>query len=217
MTGQSVAIGRTTIGVVAVILLLIGFFVGRAVDGSQQAAPSRGPSEPEVSDDVGPSRIASGVPVGYARSENGAIQAALNYARAMTPSPGESKQSYESKLRAIAASEWGSELESTIKSWSEGEAEVAALRYRVDEFSPDRADVVLWVAGLVNPRNGSPGAIWGRSFISLKWEKDDWKVASEDGDEGPWPPPLARPSSSAQVTQLLEGFETFDYEPSSQP
>src|SRR5688572_27660930 len=205
MNGHRVAIGRGTVGVVAVILLVIGFFVGRAVDGGEGAKSPRGPSTQSGSDD-GPSRIESGVPVGYSRTEEGAIQAAVNYARAMAPTPGESKQIYESKLRAIAASEWGAELESTIKSWSEGEAEVAVLRYRVDEFSTDRADVALWVAGLVNPSNGSRGAIWGRSFISLRWEKDDWKVASEDGDEGPWPPPLATPSSSAELTQQLEGF-----------
>jgi hypothetical protein len=208
---------NVTVGVVAVvagaIFFLVGFTLGRAGEGGDQPTPVA----PDVIEDVGPSRISSGVPVGYARTRAGAIQAALNYARAMTPDPGESKQNYESKLRTIAAEEWGEELESTIKSWSEGEAEVAVLRYKVADFNPDRADVALWLAGFVNPRNGSEGGVWGRSFISLRWERDDWKVASEDGDEGPWPSPLAQSSSAAELQQLLEGFESFDYEPASQP
>lgn len=210
---------RTVLARVLVAILLIGagFAIGRW-SAPDSVPPSESDGEPDsvVESVVGPRALRAGVPVGYAPSEEGAMQAALNYVRALTPSPGETKEDYEGKLRAIASSEWGEELETTIDSWSEGEGEVAALRVKLNDFSSQRAEVALWVAGVVNPRNGSPGAVWGRSFISLVWEQGDWKVAAEDGDEGPWPAPLSGPSSSEEIARLLKGYRSFDYEPASQ-
>lgn len=204
---------------VAVLLIAIGFAVGRwsAPDSVEPSEPPATGPDAGPAAGTGPSTLKEGVPVGYARTEEGALQASINYTRALVPDPAESKESYAAKLRAIASDQWGEELQSTIDSWREGEAEVAPLRFRVTEFSIDRAEVGLWFASYVNPRNGSPGAVWGRTFLTLVWENDDWKVAGEDGDAGPWPAPLARPSASIEFSQQLAGFESLAYEPASLP
>ncbi len=211
-------------GTWVVRLLVAIVLVGGAFAAGRWSAPdpigepgvedqtSNPPSEP-----IGPRALSDGVPVGYARTEDGALQAALNYSRALSPDPGESKESYAAKLRAIASDEWGSELQSTIDSWGEGDAETAPLRFRIIEFSDARAQVALWFASFINPRNGSPGAVWGRAFLTLVWEEGDWKIAAEDGDAGPWPSPLSGPTAPVEVSELLAGFESIDYEPASLP
>ncbi len=205
--------------IVALFLIGAGFALGRwsAPDSVEPSEREDAPPGSISEEALGPRDLSAGVPVGYARTEDGALQAALNYARALGPDPGESKSTYAAKLRAIASDEWGAELLSTIASWDEGEAEAAPLRFRITEFSEARAEVVLWVAGVINPRNGSPGAVWGRTFLTLVWEDGDWKVAAEDGDAGPWPAPLSDPSTSADFSALLTGFEAIEYEPASLP
>lgn len=208
------------VGVLAAIVLIgLGFVLGRLTAPEADTSPGtpNAVGTPGSSGGVGPRALSGGVPVGYKRSEEGALQAAINYSRALSPGPGESEDEYAAKLRAIASDEWGDELESTIQSWNEGEAEIAPLRSSMVQFSEDRAEVVLWFASFVNPRNGAPGSVWGRAFLTLVWEEDDWKVASEDGDAGPWPAPLSRPSSSNDLSTLLTGFEAIEYEPAALP
>jgi hypothetical protein len=210
--------GTWAVLLVAIVLVGAGFAAGRwtAPDPKDpQEAEDKTSTAP--SDPVGPRALMQGVPVGYARTEEGALQAALNYSRALSPDPGESKDSYAAKLRAIASDQWGSELQSTIDSWDQGDAETAPLRFRIIEFSDARAEVALWFASFINPRNGSPGAVWGRAFLTLVWEENDWKIAGEDGDAGPWPSPLSGPTAPVEVSELLAGFESIDYEPASIP
>jgi hypothetical protein len=108
-------------------------------------------------------------------------------------------------------------MDSTIASWDDATAEGAVLRYRVDSFSPDRAEVVLWVVGLVGPRDAPPEEIWARAFMTLVWEDDTWKVAAEDGDAGPKPGSRQQPSSPTELRRILDSFEVLDHEPDTTP
>ena len=200
----------------SIFLVGVGFLFGRLTNSDPELRnPDANPmtSEPEAG--VGPRRLHSGVPVGYARTEDGALQAALTYSRVLGPDPGESKDTYASKLRAIASDKW--DPQSTIDSWELGEAEAAPIRFRLTAYSPQRAEVVLWFASFVNPRNGSPGSVWGRAFLTLVWENQDWKIAAEDGDAGPWPEPLSKSSATSDFTRLLDGFKAIEHEPASLP
>lgn len=153
----------------------------------------------------------------YPRTEAGAVSAAADYARILTPAPGETREDFARAVRAIASAEWGAEMDSTIASWDDGTAEAAVLRYRVDSFSADRAEVVLWVVGLADPHDAPPEEVWGRAFMTLVWEDDTWKVASEDGDAGPKPGSRQQPSPPEDLSRLLDTFEVLDHEPDTTP
>lgn len=208
---------KLSLGVIAILVLAIGFAIGRLSTSESVVPPVQpGPLGTASEPGVGPRSLSSGVPVGYSRSEEGAVQAALAYLRALSPEPGETEERYAGKLRAIASSQWEG-LDSTIASWDDGEAEVAPLRFRVTEFSDERAEVALWVAGFINPRDGAPGAVWGRALLTMVWENGDWKLSAEDADPGPWPNPLAPPSSPDELSSQLTDFRSIENEPAALP
>jgi hypothetical protein len=202
--------------VVAAIVLALASFVG-----GRWTAPSGGPDVQEAPttqrSPASPPRGAGSEGPTYPRTEAGTIRAAADYVRILTPAPGETRGDFARGVRAIASDEWGDEVDSTIASWDDGTAEGAVLRYRVDSFSRDRAEVVLWVVGLVDPHDAPPEEIWARAFLTLVWEDDTWKVAAEDGDAGPKPASRQQPSSSEELRRLLDSFEVLDHEPDTTP
>lgn len=204
-----------TWAVAAAVLVVAAFGAGR------WTAASGGPG---VQDDpttqrspASPTPRESGDGRVYPRTEAGAVRAATDYVRILAPTPGETREDFARAVRAIASAEWGDEMESTIASWDDGTAEGAVLRYRVDSFSLDRAEVVLWVVGLLDPHAAPPEEIWARAFMTLVWEDDTWKVAAEDGDAGPKPASRQEPSSPEDLSRVLDAFEVLDHEPDTTP
>lgn len=201
--------------VAAAVLAIAAFAAGR------WTAPS---GNPDVQEDpraqrppASPAPGAGSDGTTYPRTEAGAIRAATDYVRILTPAPGETRDAFARGVQAIASDEWGDEMDSTIASWDDGTAEGAVLRYRVDSFSRDRAEVVMWVVGLVDPHDAPPEEIWARAFITLVWEDDTWKVAAEDGDAGPKPASRQQASSSEDLRRILDSFEVLDHEPDTTP
>lgn len=201
--------------VAAAIVAIAAFAAGRwtAPSGSPATQEDSTPQPPAASPTL-PEESGAGA---YPRTQAGAVRAASDYVRVLSPTPGETRRDYARRVRAIASVEWGDEMESTIASWDDGTGEGAVLRYRVDSFSPDRAEVVLWVVGLVDLREAPPTEVWGRSFMTLLWEDATWKVAAEDGDVGPKPPSSQQPSSPEELRRILEGFEFLDHDPAATP
>ncbi|MDQ3964609.1 MAG: hypothetical protein M3277_11985 [Actinomycetota bacterium] len=206
---------RNRVLVVAAAVLAVGAFAA-----GRWTAPSGSPAvqeDPITRPPASPAPGAGSDGTTYPRTEAGAIDAATDYVRVLTPAPGETRDSFARGVQAIASDEWGDEMDSTIASWDDGTAEGAVLRYRVDSFSRDRAEVVLWVVGLVDSHDAPPEEIWARAFMTLVWEDDTWKVAAEDGDAGPKPATRQQPSSPADLRRVLDSFEVLDHEPDTTP
>jgi hypothetical protein len=88
----------------------------------------------------------------------------------------------------------------------------AAIAWRVEAFSPDRARVAVWSVSVL-ARNGvaPPQAGWATSTFNVVWERGDWKIESEVIVPGPAPTldNSAAPATAPQLLASLQGFTDF--------
>ncbi len=212
--------GRRTVIPVAVVALIIGVLIGylfgrSGVDGGAEPLPQVQGEEDRS--EVGPTAARNGVPVGYARTREGATQAAINFTRALSPGRDEDASDYEAAVDVVASRAWRDDALESVEQVDDFRGDVAVAAYRVDAFTPSAAEIALWVVGLLPSEQGGTQELWGRQYISLVWEDGDWRVAGQDGDQGPWPAPISSASSPEELEKQLSGFQMLEYEPSSMP
>jgi hypothetical protein len=208
-----------TVGyLVAHALLAAGSHGGRtppAVRTSDRAsaAPSGGSGDSRPSPDhqpgmwAGPSRAVGRVPVGFSRSERGAVAAAGNYvtvlSRALTPgAPFSWAQAIRALTvvpltsRALSGSAAGARIADRfaqsrssfyLRSW--------LLGYQIQSYFPTRARVALWNVGVVTSALGVVPPDFSTTTCQLRWIGGDWKVSEVRVSEGPTPP--SSPAGSA--------------------
>ena len=59
---------------------------------------------------------------------------------------------------------------------------------RIDSFDDDEATVTLWLVSVVMRRGiAEPQSTWTTVSLTLSWERDDWRLASERSIDGPTP------------------------------
>lgn len=226
---MSPPLGRTGALLVVGAALAAGF-VGRGVllPGRDGAAPtardatSDALAAPPIGHaDPGPSRFEHGVPVGFSRTEDGAVAAAAGYVRTGQAFLDMDGMSLEAAVRTMAATssaeallaETLGRLEAARAALAGSDAPIeyhqAILSVRLDDFGPDHARVSVWGVGVLS-REGvaPPQAGWSISTFDLVWEREDWKVLAESIVPGPAPIMNAAvpPATSAQLRQRLTGF-----------
>lgn len=207
--------------VVRGVILPAGDCRPSAPRGTAPGAPAKALTEAAT---PGPRRFEHGVPVGFARTENGAVAAAAGYVRTGQAFLEMDGPALEEAVRTMAAtsssaallSETVSRLESARAALAGSEAPIdyhqAILSVRLDDFGPDHTRVSVWSVGVLS-REGvaSPQAGWSISTFDLVWERDDWKVLAESIVPGPAPIMNAAvaPATSAQMRQRLAGFKAL--------
>ncbi|MEV6404113.1 hypothetical protein AB0M58_14360 [Streptomyces bobili] len=201
------------------LLVVIGLLVGGGGGGGGGGATATVTAEasagnPVVKEPVGGNasisahRTVDGVPVGYPRSQAGAVKAAVNYQLARSSTGYLADPAARAKtLRAMATSSTYGELRRSDDEAAEGaltslglsrqQAEQslvsrsAVLGTRVVTYVPEAASVELWMAGIVGvtsedsplPVTGS----WTTVTISLQWQNGDWKLSAIQSQTGPTP------------------------------
>ncbi|WP_461031619.1 hypothetical protein [Streptomyces mayteni] len=164
---------------------------------------ARGPETEERALDVVQS--VNGVPIGFPRSEAGAVRAAVTYQLAR------SSKSYLTDTRArlgvldvIVASEvvetFFLKEELAIRRLLESHdltqdtadslvARAAVLGTRTVGYTDEVAKVQLWMTGLVGAPDAGEGssvaATWTTYTVALRWQSDDWKLAGVSSVNGP--------------------------------
>ncbi|MEA2668777.1 MAG: hypothetical protein QOJ33_1711, partial [Chloroflexota bacterium] len=93
---------RAGAALVAVLLLGLAFWVGRS---NAPTARTGAVATPATSAGAGAARIQDGVPVGYTRSQAGAIAAATNYTQALSGQLLLQPDQYRAAILAVAAPE----------------------------------------------------------------------------------------------------------------
>jgi hypothetical protein len=187
---------------------------------------------------VGPRRVVSGVPVGYQHSEQGAVAAAANYARALSSPLILDRSSRRAAIDALAAPETRDrqqrEFDQAVASLAkvmgvtaggaqDGTVLLRAIPvgWRLEEYTGDKATVAIWVTSVLGTLGGSPGGMpvreaWGTTTVELRWVDGDWKQLDTTNKDGPVPiADTAPPTAASQLIPEAQDFKEFTYAPGS--
>jgi hypothetical protein len=254
--------GMLTMTLLAFVLFGGGLLVGRATTrdmaaGPPAAAPAtsaaaatpgattpdaaatpRAPAGGATADGVGPRRVEHGVPVGYQRSEQGAVAAAANYAKVLSSTLILDRADRRKAIDTIAAPDARVRLQrvfdQAVASLAKGlgvtagnaDAGTVLLRavpvgWRVEKYNRDRATVAIWITSvggsLGDPPHGMPvREAWGTTTVQLRWVDGDWKQLDTTTTDGPVPiADAATPTEASQLIPQAQEFKEFTYAPGS--
>lgn len=194
----------------AVVMGLSGGSGGSPSDGSSDGQRQTAPTERNNTGGDTKStarKLVSGVPVGYAHSRAGAVQAAVNYqvarssaayftdekARHATLTAMMTSQALDRQIRNDDDGMQQVLTSLGITSANEGElvARGAAMGTRVTTYTDQVATVEVWMAGLVGVTDENApmpvSASWTTYTLTLQWQSADWKLASITSVNGPTP------------------------------
>lgn len=218
---------------IAVASIVTAFLIGFSVSGRNDeaagppasGAPAVGAAPSGAPDGPGPTGDRWGIPTGFARTEAGAVTAAVGYVltggelMAMPPTRVPDAIALMSAEASTGArvTEAQAKLGQLREVLAPGRGATrylqAVLAVRVEAFSIDRARVSVWSVGVLS-RDGAavPQAGWTTSTFELVWERDDWKVWSEQIVPGPTPDLNAsdRPATAADLEARLQGFTIWE-------
>lgn len=211
-----VGVKRMTLGVVVVMALVVGIGLGMLLDGGEVSEDAQ---PPPASQGPGPTSEVNGVPVGYARTEEGAVLAATNFALVTTGFIERGEAEYLAANEALwtpsraeqARDEAGEGYDFATEHYgSDVRMASSILRYRTLEYSAEKARVQLWTitvaAGSDRPEAET---IWGTSTLSLEWADGDWRVAATENQPGPAPLAMQTPASRGQIQVFMEEASGF--------
>lgn len=196
-------------------LALQPLFHGDSDHSSAAASSTTAPSGP------GPWSNEGGIPTGFAQTEAGAVAAASSYtttgqtlldlAPTQLPEAVRRYASDDSAPTQIAklTEDMASLRQLLAKGTGRTRYAKSVLASRLDEFTKQRAAVRIWTVGVLWRQGAAdPQADWTTSTYELVWEKDTWKVLTEEIESGPAPAPNggAPPVTAEELDQMLDGF-----------
>ena len=213
---------KTRIGIAGVIVgILIGILLGFVFDEGKGETSPGGPT-PSVAG-PGPSTEANGVPVGYARTEEGAVAAATNFNLLSGRDDLLDREAMTNAMQALAAPSWKSEAAKQAQNGYDYVAEAygddadvstAVLRYDLADYAADRAVVQLWtVTVLSGSERPNVDEVWGVVTVNLEWVDADWRIAGIESSPGPAPVDLPSRQPQQTARSVMEDFDEFEGAP----
>lgn len=216
----------------AAIILLLGCGVWAAVGGSSPPSAQSGSSPASA----GPRGVVDGVPVGYARSQAGAVAAAVNYelARSRPQYIADEAVRHRVLRQIMTASALPAQLASddtnsaptakalglTPGGLGPGGAtwmvHSAPLGVQVAAYSGYAATVNVWmaeIAGVVGDPNTPlpPTGSYTTYVLALAWQNGDWRIESIGTRSGPVP--VASTNQSPTAPQQWQQSGRFNPPP----
>lgn len=238
--GDPVRVALVVVAMVIAAALMVAaalWFRGRGDDGGggERAEPGvttttgdeAAPSEPEAElFPAGPTELQDGIPVGFERSEPGAVAAVMSW----SPYYGRTEDPQVAfELLDTVWMEETFEVEREAEELARGRqlgdynergtldnlaAQGVALAWRVEDYSDEEAVVSVWDVALVaqEPVEG-PTVLFRTVRWTLRWDDDasDWRVYTTATDTGPTPAlGYADRDDLLRTTPRLEGFTYWD-------
>lgn len=185
-----------------VVALLVGLLVGRLTAADDNDGTPAAPPRPETQ--TGPARSVDGVPVGYARSQDGATAALLNYSVVLSRLLLDPPERRQAALEAMGTAEFAAgttrRLDRARRAADQGPLgqglragattlyRGAPLGYRVVRSSAREAVIETWAFGVVANTSGlGPQMTFQTATSTLRWQDGDWKLAASNSRPGPTP------------------------------
>lgn len=237
MPSTSPAPKRSTVVVAAVatVVLVAGivftrFFGDDPIEPEEAprpiaADPSRPPAPRTQS---GPTLERSGVDVGFAADEDGAIAASISYATASQRwlyfSDDEIRAAVGEIATPVAAPRMADQIVLDVSTAREQLAASAGriwwlvrpLAWRVDHIDDTEARVSVWTITILSAAGvAAPQAEYMTVTLDLAWVDGDWRVDGVRDTPGPTPMtgPQDQPWDAEPFDQTLAGFTRMDGEP----
>lgn len=219
MSTAGIALSRRALVSCALVMLVVGFATKALFFRDTASTKPAGRASSVVTE--APRLDASDVPVGFARTQAGARDAAIAYVQMGDLVLSLDPSAAANVLRRVASRESSVQFVQTeLDAFSQlrdalGRGSgpirlrVGVIATRVDAFSQHRAEVRLWRVSVLS-RDGmtNPGEQWATVTYDLVWEQGNWKIWSET--DVPGPDPAASSSQLATPRELeaaLVGFE----------
>ncbi|HXQ57156.1 MAG TPA: hypothetical protein VOA19_15325 [Actinomycetes bacterium] len=185
---------------------------------------------------VGPRRVANGVGVGYAHSQQGAVAAAANYAKVLSSDLILDTAQRRAAIDTLAAPEARARQQKTfdqavaslraglgVTGPAAGRAQVllraTPVGWRVEQYGKGSARVAIWVTSVGGSLGGQAGTVpvregWGTTTVSLRWVDGDWKQVASTTTDGPVPiADVAPPTAAGELVTKANEFKEFTYAP----
>lgn len=209
--------------VIAIVILMLGFGTGRATSSGGQAIVSQNKATPigEAFSQYGPKDIVGIVPVGFARSPEGAATAATAYVGLTSRLYFAEDQLYNVSVGQITTPAFRA-------GFTEGFAQArldarrvyaqdrqAFLRelpvgYYIESAEQDKVTVVIWSVYMLAARPEFDGRTESKAHvIELVWSEDNWKVQGWVTGPGPTPKWQAPANTILSVDDFLEVIQPF--------
>ncbi|MFF8407201.1 hypothetical protein ACF06P_36915 [Streptomyces sp. NPDC015684] len=233
---------RSLVTVVGVVVLLIAAlaFANRGDDASsdtptnKQPHPKAAPTAPTGTKPV--ESKSTGVPTGFAHTEQGAQSAASNYAVALGSTGMFRKDSRHTLLDLLYTSDAASRLQTPMDHAYSAEflgrmgldpsgnppngstfvSRVVPIGTTVRQYQDDKAKVAVWYLGLIgmagNTSTDPVTSSWKTWTFDLRWSDGDWKIASDTQKNGPAPVPGDdKAATSDEISKATEEYGGFTY------
>ncbi|KOV57909.1 hypothetical protein [Streptomyces sp. MMG1121] len=235
---------RSLVTVVGVVVLLIAAiaFANRGDHSSSSSDSTSGKGNkpaaaPTTASGTRPVETkSSGVPTGFANTEQGAQSAASNYAVALGSTGMFNKDNRHRLLQLLYTSEAADRLQGQMdQAYSTGflaqmgldsagnppngstfVSRVVPVGTTVRSYSGTGAEVAVWYVGLIGMSGSSSTdpvtSSWKTWTFDLQWSGGDWKIASDNQKDGPAPVPGDdKAATSDEISKAIEQYGGFTY------
>lgn len=233
---------RSLVTVVGVVVLLIAAIAFANRGGEDSAGGGGGDGKKAGADPTSATGERpvdgkkSGIPSGFAKSEQGAQSAAANYAVALGSADMFNKTTRDSILQVVMApssvntfkarldkaysaaffKNVGLNEDGTTPKGYQFVSRTSPIGTKVTSLSGDKATVEVWCSGLLGlagEKSTKPVTnSWFTITMKLGWTGGDWKAVTHSQKDGPAPVPGDdRASGSDEITKAVEGYGGFTY------
>jgi hypothetical protein len=213
-----------------VIALAAAAVIGRLTAPPADAPPVRSPAPVAAPPSGRATRTAAGIPVGYARTREGAVAAMAAYGRVLAdPRVQLDDRRRRQVAEAVGTARYARALEgaetgfAALRDGRVGQALRPGARavflavpvaYRTLSFDGTRTVIVSWGVAIAASDTGiQPRAGWETTTTTAVWEHGDWKVDRVASTSGPVPAGTAAPSPAASFIEGLAGMRALRHAP----
>lgn len=240
---------RLWVGFALTVVVIVAVVIGQGGDG-RRAVPTGSAAKPAPEarvgaaapppplsaagpENPGPRRTEGALPVGFARTEDGAVAAATTYLSTLHGLALGDAGAREEAVRRMSAPEAPGIVDQTLAGMAfldgvvdEARAALPGARvflrevpvaYDLSRFDPTRARVEVWSLGVVLIEGRTQATqVWSTNTVELAWDNGDWRLWSWARVPGPVPAAsLDPPTDPAEVLAAIDGWEGYRYVPAS--